>query len=98
MSRNVVFRPEARAEMAEAFDWYEERRGGLGHDFAARVDDAIGLIVQTPEAFQRVHGDVRRALVRRFPHGVFYLIEEDAIVVLAVFHARRDPADWKPRS
>ena len=94
----VVLRAEAREELGEAFDWYEGRRPGLGHQFVRCVSDAIDLILTTPEAFPRVHGEVRRALVRRFPHGIFYIIEADIIVVLAVFHARRDPADWKRRT
>jgi hypothetical protein len=29
MIRRLVIRPEAEAEMTEAFDWYEERLPGL---------------------------------------------------------------------
>jgi plasmid stabilization system protein ParE len=38
------------------------------------------------------------AQVRRFPYSVFYSVESEQIVVLAVFHARRDPAIWKGRA
>jgi plasmid stabilization system protein ParE len=41
---------------------------------------------------------VRRGLVRRFPYGVFYVVTDDAIVILAVFHASRDPAGWRSRT
>ena len=33
MIRRLVIRPEAEAEMTEAFDWYEERLPGLGASF-----------------------------------------------------------------
>ncbi|MDD4737409.1 MAG: hypothetical protein PHP44_15030 [Kiritimatiellae bacterium] len=33
MSRLLVVRPEAEAEMTEAFDWYEDQVPGLGSDF-----------------------------------------------------------------
>jgi hypothetical protein len=33
MIRRLIIRPEAEAEMAEAFDWYEERLSGLGASF-----------------------------------------------------------------
>ena len=39
MNDQVVFRPEAHVEMGEAFDWYEERRPGLGHDFLSSVSE-----------------------------------------------------------
>ena len=45
-----------------------------------------------------VHKDVRRAFMRRFPYGVFYRVEEDQIIVVGVFHARRDPKRWQARA
>jgi hypothetical protein len=40
---------------------------------------------------------VRRALLRKFPYGVFYFVFDDTVVVLACFHTRRDPKDWQKR-
>ena len=39
MSLPVVLRPEARVEFDEAFDWYEQRRLGLGVDFVAQLQE-----------------------------------------------------------
>lgn len=83
MTGRIVLRPAAEDEIREAHDWYEQRRARLGGEF----------VVCNP----RVHGDVRRVLVRRFPHGIFYVVESDDIVVLAVFHGRSDPAQWRRR-
>jgi hypothetical protein len=38
------FRPEASADIAEAFSWYEERRAGLGAEFEAEFDRTLGYI------------------------------------------------------
>ncbi len=35
--------------------------------------------------------------VRRFPYGVFYVIENNTLVVLAIFHCAREPIIWKSR-
>ena len=40
---------------------------------------------------QEIGSDIRRAPVRRFPYGVFYEVELDRVIVLAFFHAKRDP-------
>jgi hypothetical protein len=32
MSRRLILRPEAEAEMTGAFDWYEQRLPGLGSE------------------------------------------------------------------
>ena len=44
-----------------------------------------------------IYKEIRRAMTRRFPYGVFYLSEASAVVVLAVFHAKRDPLEWRRR-
>lgn len=41
-----------------------------------------------------VHGRVRRCLIRRFPYGIFYILADRKIVVLAVLHVRKEPPDW----
>ena len=93
----VVFRPEARSDLERAYCWYEEKRRGLGEELLLVVDAAIEQIRRSPEAFPVVHRNVRRALTRRFPYGVFYLAEPQRIVVLAIFHGRRDPETARGR-
>jgi hypothetical protein len=41
---------------------------------------------------------VRRALTRRFPYRVFFIVLPDAIVVFAVLHAARHDRIWKQRA
>ena len=98
MSLPVVLRPEARAEFDEAFDWYEQQRPGLGVDFVAHVQEVVNRLGATPELHAQVFQDIRRAVVRRFPYSVFYKIEPQQVVVLAVFHSRRDPMIWQARA
>lgn len=97
MKLKVLIRPEAEAEMEEAFRWYEQRNKGLGDDFLLCVEESLIKIQRTPEAYPVVHRKIRRALIRRFPYGIFYLLNEEKIIVLAVFHALRDPKQWKSR-
>ncbi len=97
MSLPVIFRPEAQADLEETYAWYEEQRAGLGEDLLLCMEDALSKIRRHPEAYPEMHKGVRRALIRRFPYGVFYLVEEEAIVVIAVFHSRRDPRRWESR-
>lgn len=74
------------------------RAPGLGEEFLGAVDASFDTIEKVPEMFARVDGEVRRALVSRFPYAVFYRIERKRIVVLAVLHTARDPSLWpRPR-
>ncbi len=44
-----------------------------------------------------VYGDVRKAVVRRFPYVVLYREDAAEVVVIAVFHTSRDPSIWQAR-
>lgn len=94
----VVLRSEARAEFDEAFDWYEQQRGGLGEAFAASAQEAFDYIAEGPERCEQVFQDGRRATLRRFPYSVLYRVEAEQILVLAVFHGKREPFNWQSRA
>ena len=67
----VVFRRKVGRDLAGAYGWYEEQRAGLGEEFLTAVSTSFEAIGEFPEMFARVHGDVRRAVVSRFPYAVF---------------------------
>ena len=94
MTLPVVYRRGVGRDLASARSWYEEQRGGLGDEFLAAVGATIDAIERFPEIFARVHGDVRRATVGRFPFAVFYSVESTRVVVLAVLHIARNPELW----
>jgi len=98
MTLKVVFRPAARAEFDGATLWYEDRQPGLGAQFMAEIDRAVDLASKYPDRYPVQHEEIRCVRVRRFPYSVFYFVESEQIVVLAIFHARRDPAIWKGRA
>lgn len=97
MNLPIVFRVEAQAEFNEAFDWYEQQRPGLGIDFLICVAEVLERIESLPEAYEVVFEDVRRVVVRKFPYLILYKVEPSRIVVLAVFHSKRDPQVWQDR-
>jgi toxin ParE1/3/4 len=98
MIYQVIVRPEAEHEIQEAFDWYEERSEGLGSEFLRAADACFSTVQRNPAAYPIVHEQVRRALLRKFPYALFYLLREDTIVVMACFHVKRSPVDWQLRS
>jgi plasmid stabilization system protein ParE len=94
----IIVRPEAEADMEDGFDWYEERLPGLGSDFLLNVDATFHSIIRNPLQFPVVHKNIHRALTRRFPYQILFLIEKHRIVVLAVFHSKRSPNRWRKRT
>lgn len=92
VSLRVRFKPAAEHDVESAFRWYEDHRSGVGSEFLAAVDSAVSLIVSILRFV--VRGRVRRAVLRRFPYLMFYVIEPEEVIVLACMHASRDPERW----
>lgn len=98
MTYDIILRPEAAREVQEAFDWYEEKSEGLGLEFLRAADACMAGIRRNPLAYPVMHQEIRRALLRKFPYALFYMVSEERIIVLACFHAKRDPLDSMRRS
>jgi toxin ParE1/3/4 len=92
MSLAIAFHRAASAEFLEASSWYESKRSGLAAEFTDEIDRCVCLASEKPLQFAVIHKDIRRVIANRFPYGVYYRVEEQRIVVLAVFHSSRDPA------
>jgi plasmid stabilization system protein ParE len=98
MKKQVIVRAEAESDIAEAYGWYEQRARDLGGDFLLCLDAVIASITRNPHLYPVVHkGIIRRALLRRFPYGVFFVDGERSISVIALVHAKRNPQVWKDR-
>ena len=95
--KTALVRPAAAADIVEAHDWYETQRAGLGEEFLTAVAAAIDGVVAHPEGYPVLHRETRRALLGRFPYGLFYRLVAGEVVVVACFHASRRPRDWKLR-
>ena len=95
----VIFTSQARAELIDAQDWYENEVSGLGRRFRAAVETVIEQMNSNPRQFPVIHKTIRRALLRRFPYALMIVIEADeSLTVIACFHGSRDPARWQKRA
>jgi len=90
----VVLSSRAAVDVSAAFEWYELQRKGLGERFLRSVGQSIDRLRLKPNSAPIVHSDIRRLIVPRFPYGMFYVVEENVVVVLAIVHSRRDPKTW----
>ena len=93
----LVAEPRADLDVAATFDWYENEEAGLGQEFLDEICGAYDRIAGGPLAYQALRSGIRRGLLRRFPYAVYFAVEGDVVVVLAVLHVARDPAEWQRR-
>ncbi len=96
--KRVIIRPEAESDIEDAYQWYESQRKGLGENFLLCVEEALSRAAREPTIYSIVYKEIRRVLIHRFPFGVFFIVGETNISVLAVLHARRNPKTWKGRT
>jgi plasmid stabilization system protein ParE len=98
MKHVVCLRDEAEQDLTDAATWYEQQRSGLGHEFLDDAQSVFDRIAEQPLLFPVVHRSARRALMNRFPFGIFFVVEQAEIAVLAVMHGSRHPRRWKGRT
>ncbi|MBI3512628.1 MAG: type II toxin-antitoxin system RelE/ParE family toxin [Proteobacteria bacterium] len=98
MIYRLVVRRQAQEDIRTAAHWYAGQRVGLGRAFVQQIDRVLDRILVNPEHYPVVHQEIRRAIARRFPYGVFYRIDGSDILVFAVLDLRRDPAAWRDRA
>ena len=55
------------------------------------MEAAIDRILEFSGASPVAHRDARRHLIERFPYCLYYRVEGDGVVVIALMHAARDP-------
>ncbi len=94
MAFRLKFSVRALREIGEAQEWYELQSPGLGEEFIAAMELQLKRLEQAPLLYAEVIPKVRRALLPRFPYGLFYAVRENLIHILAVLHDARNPSRW----
>jgi plasmid stabilization system protein ParE len=88
----------AEEDALEAALWYEEREPGLGEEFLTEVESSVQSLARDALLYRVRFQDVRRAPVRRFKYyGVYYMVVEREVWVVAVYHGRRHPKNLEER-
>lgn len=94
MPATVLFKRAARAEISNIAEYLEEQRPGFGRRFIDEIRRVEDLLRDNPAQYQQLHNGIRRAVLRRFPYGLFYVVEGDRVSVLACFHLHRGPRSY----
>jgi plasmid stabilization system protein ParE len=93
----LIYDPLAKAEIREAAEYYENCREGLGQAFIDAVETAAHKISDYPLRWRKISHRFRRCLLKKFPYGIIYAVEDDEIFIAAVMHLKRKPEYWKKR-
>src|SRR5260221_14686603 len=91
------FHVEAELEYTEAIHYYLAIDSRIADGFISEIEHGISAICRNPLTWRVIESDVRRYLVHRFPFGIYYTYENNAITIWAIMHLSREPDYWKSR-
>ena len=89
MQYRVILTLNAKTHIISAVRWYQRSDPNVAYAFLAETGAMIGRIEQYPHSFQIFRGSIRRAVFRRFPYSIYFLLKTELAVVLAVLHHRQ---------
>jgi plasmid stabilization system protein ParE len=94
----LEIRSDARMDFDEAADWYLAKDPEVRDQFVAAVGKALQRLTERPLSYPIVFGStVRRAIVEKFRYSIFYSVQDQLVIVHAVFHHSRNPIIWRGR-
>lgn len=92
------FHPAARAEHLDHLRRYHQLQRGLGEQYLADIEAALGRVVEAPNRYRLERPpDIRVITLQRFPFFVIYREMGGEVQVLAVSHFRQRPRYWTTR-
>lgn len=94
MSYQYWLHEKIQVDMSEAFEWYEQKQYGLGHEFLNEIENKIQEIIKHPQAFgSKGNLAFREALINRFPFVIVYKIYEQKkeVFISAIHMTKKSP-------
>ena len=89
--QNIVALEEVKEDLMAGSSFYELQSYGLGEYFRDCIISDMESLRLYAGIHER-HNDCYRMLSKRFPYAIYYDIQDDTAVILAVLDMRRDPS------
>ena len=95
--RVIRFRPDVADDLGNAIERYDNKRTGLGDEFADEYWAANERIENQPLAYAVNETGLRACRLARFPYVVHYRCSEVEVLIVAVMFGGRDTSAWNDR-
>lgn len=98
MEEKLKFAEEAKLDIKEAATYYNEMQNHkLADDFLSAIHEKLIHILKKPNSYSEDSDGVRKTVIRRFPYNIYYLVISPVILIVAVWHKKRNPEGWRNR-
>ena len=85
----IVFSEQGELDLLQIGEWYKAIREGLELEFLICVEAEIEIIKKAPLLYKEYYAHVRKAITSKFPYGIYYLIENNKVIILGIAHHKR---------
>ncbi|MEQ9467203.1 MAG: type II toxin-antitoxin system RelE/ParE family toxin [Ekhidna sp.] len=96
MKYSIKIESEAKEDIQDAIDWYNNQKPGLGTLFLEEIKSSIEQLKINPH-YQKRYSEVRCLPTRIFPFMIHFTLDEgeSIVIVRGVFHTSINPKKWK---
>jgi hypothetical protein len=93
MVNQIIFHPRVETELIDSFNWYQEKKDGLGELFFQSINKKIIELATHPARYPVIKKSFRQANIQKFPFVIIYefIREENYIIISSVFNTYRNP-------
>jgi plasmid stabilization system protein ParE len=93
----IEFTAEARTDLLDAADYYEDKETGLGKRLRDEIARVLLTVVSALYLWRERRGGYRRVNCPVFPYYIAHVVRGDVLAVVAVAHASRRAGFWRDR-
>ena len=99
MEFSLFYFDDAKLDVREAKNWYKKQKEGLEKRFADAIKEVLYTIQNNPFSYELRYKNIRIGYTKIFPFGIHFYINEtkSQIVIIAVLHCKRNPAEVQDR-
>ena len=98
MKHRLLVSEEAYLDMVDAINYYKNLSyRNLANRFKEQLKEGMDYITRYPRHFAIKYRGVRIYNLKKFPYQIHYLLEENVVMILGVFHGSSEPESWESR-
>jgi plasmid stabilization system protein ParE len=91
MTYKLILKSRAHIDLAEAIEYYQSKRKGLGLQFLKCAQKFFDRITRNPLHYPLKSNQFREAYLQKFPYVIIYQIIESEIIIFSVFNTHQNP-------
>lgn len=94
---SVEISDDAEIDFDKSYKYYSADSLEIADTFFKQINFSLENIQQTPYSFSKIHKNIRKYIVKKFPFVIYFQVIDTLIKVIAIFHTSRNPEIWNDR-